>query len=164
MARSGLPLLPMSPDRPSYTHGSMTSKHRLSSDDEAFRRAFEAFEIPPDHFDHGAHVRLAYAYLCHHDAEQATSAMKRSLLAYLEHLGVGTAKYHETITQAWVMAVRHFMESTEPCAGYSEFIDRNPLLLDTEIMLSHYSAEVLFSDEARAAFVTPDVSPIPKHD
>lgn len=56
------------------------------------------------------------------------------------------------------------MESTEPCAGYSEFIDRNPLLLDTEIMLSHYSAEVLFSDEARAAFVTPDVSPIPKHD
>ncbi len=89
--------------------------------------------------------------------------MKRALLSFLEHLGVGTGKYHETITRAWVMAVHHFMASTESCSSFSEFIARNPILLDSEIMLSHYSAEVLFSDEARAGFIEPDVSPIPTH-
>lgn len=108
---------------------------------------------------------MAYVYLCRHDPDGATEAMKRALLSFLDHLGVGAAKYHETITKAWVMAVRHFMErTTDPCAGYAEFIDRNPVLLDSKIMLTHYSAEVLFSDEARAEFVDPDVSPIPRHD
>lgn len=40
-------------------------------------------------------------------------------------------------------------------------IERNPELLDSRIMLTHYSAEVLFSDEARARFVDPDIQPIP---
>jgi hypothetical protein len=31
-------------------------------------------------------------------------------------------------------------------------------------MLTHYSAEVLFSPEARARFVEPDLEKIPRHD
>jgi hypothetical protein len=34
--------------------------------------------------------------------------------------------------------------------------------LDSKIMLTHYSAAVLFSADARAAFVQPDVDPIPR--
>lgn len=30
-------------------------------------------------------------------------------------------------------------------------------------MLTHYSADVLFSPEARAGFVEPDVQAIPRH-
>ena len=37
-------------------------------------------------------------------------------------------------------------------------------LLDSKIMMTHYSAEVLFSDEARARFVEPNLSPIPRYD
>ncbi len=36
-------------------------------------------------------------------------------------------------------------------------------MLDAKIMMTHYSAEVLFSDEARAEFVEPDLEPIPRH-
>jgi hypothetical protein len=36
-------------------------------------------------------------------------------------------------------------------------------VLDTKIMLTHYSAEVLFSPEARALFVEPDLDPIPRY-
>jgi hypothetical protein len=54
------------------------------------------------------------------------------------------------------------MDSTPACAGFAEFIARNPVLLDSKVMLSHYSAEVLFSDEARAGFVEPDLAPIPR--
>jgi hypothetical protein len=49
------------------------------------------------------------------------------------------------------------------CRSADEFIERNPKLLDSGIMLSHYSCEVLFSSAARAAFVVPDVEPIPEH-
>ena len=44
-----------------------------------------------------------------------------------------------------------------------DFMARNPLLLDSKIMLTHYSADLLFSDQARAEFVEPDLDPIPRH-
>jgi hypothetical protein len=47
-------------------------------------------------------------------------------------------------------------------ASASDFITRNPELLDSRIMLTHYSASVLFSAEAREAFVEPDLDPIPR--
>jgi len=37
------------------------------------------------------------------------------------------------------------------------------VLLDSKIMLTHYSAELLFSDQARAEFVEPNLDPIPRH-
>ena len=45
--------------------------HKCSRDDEEFRRSFEAFEVPTDDFNHKAHVRLAYVYLCGTDPDQA---------------------------------------------------------------------------------------------
>lgn len=33
----------------------------------------------------------------------------------------------------------------------------------SRIMLKHYSAEVLFSPQARQGFVQPDIRPIPMH-
>jgi hypothetical protein len=101
--------------------------HRLSADDREFRRAFEACETAPGEFDHAAHVRLAYIDLCEHPVDVATQRMKNALLAFFAHLGIGQARYHETIT----------------------------------IMLTHYSAEVLYSPTARRAFVEPDIEPIP---
>lgn len=138
-------------------------KHQVSDGDREFREAFEGFDVAPDDFDHRAHVRLAYVYLCEGDADSSTSAMKQAILFFLEHLGVGTTKYHETITRAWVMAVDHFMDAVNPCRSFDEFIVQAPRLLDKQIMLSHYSAEVLFSDEARADYVDPDLAPIPRH-
>lgn len=135
--------------------------HEVSASDRAFRRSFEACETAPEEFDHAAHVRLAYIYLCEHTTERAVDAMRSSLLAFLEHLGIGASKYHETMTRAWIMAVRHFMDVSDHCTSSSDFIEKNPRLLDSKIMLTHYSAEVLFSQEARGKFVQPDIQPIP---
>lgn len=66
-------------------------RHSASEEDRSFARAFEACEVPPESFDHAAHVRL-----------------------------------------------------------------------DSNIMLKHYSAEVLFSPKARQSFVQPNISPIPE--
>ena len=136
-------------------------QHRISLEDREFRRAFEACETKPAEFDHAAHVRLAYIYLCEHPVEVAAARMKQSLIAFLFHLGIGEAKYHETITRAWIMAVGHFMTESAACPSASAFIKANPRLLDSKIMLTHYSAEVLFSPGARQAFVEPDIRSIP---
>jgi hypothetical protein len=137
--------------------------HQISSDDRRFREAFEACRLLPAVFDHRAHVRLAYTYLAEHDADAALALMRQSLVAFIRHHGIPESKYHETLTRAWILAVRHFMAIAAPAPSADAFIAANPRLLDSKIMLSHYSAEVLFSPEARAGFVEPDRAAIPRH-
>jgi transposase InsO family protein len=103
---------------------------------------------------------LAYIYLAEHDVDSATEHMRDALLRFLERNGLPQSKFHETLTRAWVLAVRHFMDRG-PSASAKDFIAKNAELLDSRIMLTHYSASVLFSSDARAAFVEPDLDPIP---
>ena len=138
--------------------------HQSSIDDRRFIASLEAGDFTPAQFDHRAHVRAAYIYLTDARPEDATERMRRTLLAFLARNGAPASKYHATITKAWILAVRHFMERTASCMSADEFIDANPILLDGRIMLTHYSAELLFSAEARAEFKEPDQSPIPRHE
>ena len=136
----------------------------LSPDDRRFSEDFTAGRIEPGAFDHRAHIRLAYSLLAEHDTETALTLMRGALQAFIRHNNVPVAKYHETLTRAWILAVRHFMATSPVAASAAEFIAGNPRMLDAKIMLTHYSAEVLFSTEARARFVEPDLEKIPRHD
>jgi hypothetical protein len=138
-------------------------KHLASIADQNFRREFEACEFPAAEFNHRAHIRLAYVYLCAHDTETAHQMMRRALLSFIEYNGIDVAKYHETITRAWILAVRHFMENTPSSESSDIFIEKSPGMLDSKIMMTHYTAELLFSDEARARFVEPNLEPIPEY-
>jgi hypothetical protein len=138
-------------------------KHRLSATDQEFRKEFEACKFPPAEFGHRAHVRLAYVYLTEHDTDAAHQLMQNVLLNFLRYHGIEVSKYHETMTRAWIMAVRHFMEISPDSESSETFIDNNPKMLDSKLMMTHYSAELLFSDEARARFVEPNLSPIPSY-
>ena len=90
--------------------------------------------------------------------------MRETLLRFLARHGVDGSKYHDTLTRAWILAVRHFMARTPDAASADAFIDANPVLLDSKIMLTHYSTELPFSDDARRQFVEPDLDPIPRQD
>lgn len=138
--------------------------HSISANDRQFLAELESARFEPGQFDHRAHVRAAYIYLAESDSDRASERMRDALLGFLRHHGVDPSKYHETITRAWILAVRHFMQLTPAAQSADEFIDANPQLLDAQIMLTHYSAELLFSPQARATFVDPDLGPIPRHD
>lgn len=138
-------------------------KHLSNVEDHNFRRDVETCKFPPAGFNHRAHIRLAYVYLTAYDTDTAHQLMRSALLAFLEHHGIDVSKYHETITRAWIMAVRHFMENTPSSESSDNFIEKNPRMLDSKIMMEHYSAEVLFSDKARAKFVEPNLDPIPEY-
>jgi hypothetical protein len=139
------------------------NKHLSSVEDQSFRRDVEACEFAPALFNHRAHIRLAYVYLSENDTDTAHQLMRSSLLSFLEYHGIDVSKYHETITRAWIMAVRHFMENTPSSESADIFIEQNPRILDSKIMMTHYSAEVLLSDEARETFVEPNLAPIPRY-
>ena len=134
-----------------------------SPEDTAFRRAFEALVYPPAQFKHREHLRLAYTYLTESDTDTAHAQMRSAILAFLSHHRVDPAKYHETITRAWILAVRHFMARTPDTTSFDALAAANPVMLDSKIMLTHYSAERLSSPEARLTFVAPDRAPIPRH-
>jgi len=138
--------------------------HLLSSEDHEFRDQVEACEFTVSDFDHRAHIRLAYVYLVADNTELAIQRMRDALTGLLKHAGVDPSqKYHETLTKAWVLAVQHFMSITDSSESADDFIEKNTVMLDSKIMMTHYSAEVLFSDQARQSFVEPNLNSIPKH-
>ncbi len=133
----------------------------LSEDDRLLWRDFVSCAAKPGDFDHQAHLRLAYVYLAAYGPQIGTPAFKESLLAYLAHHGIDRGKYHETLTRAWLLAVWHFMQRAGTTAGAQDFLDKSRVLLDSRVMLTHYSKDLLFSDSARRQFVEPDLEPIP---
>ncbi len=138
-------------------------RHLLSTEDRNFQAELEACKFPPAQFNHRAHLKLAYIYLAEHDSETAFQLMRDAIHRLLEHNHIDISKYHETLTRAWIMAVRHFMEKTSSSESADAFIDQHPQMLDSKIMLTHYSAELVFSEAARAKFVEPDREPIPRY-
>jgi hypothetical protein len=136
--------------------------HCSSADDKLFRSQFEAC-VSPLPFGHLDHVRLAYVHLAERDVESTHERIQNSLLRYLDHHDIDPTKYHETLTRAWILAVRHFMEVCPTSRSAASFLERMPRILNSKIMLKHYSANVLFSEEARARFVEPDLMPIPSY-
>jgi hypothetical protein len=61
---------------------------------------------------------------------------------------------------AWARVIAHLVERA-PQLSFAAFVVAHPELHRRELLLAHYSPERLFSDEARARFVEPDVLPLP---
>ncbi len=124
--------------------------------DDDFLARFEAGTL--EGFSHEDHVRMAFAYARRSGVEGAVEGARR-IRALAAKLGA-PGKYHETLTVGWARVVGHLtMESGS--AEFADFLERHPQLLRRDLLSAHYSRELLFSDEARAAFVEPDLVPLP---
>ena len=132
--------------------------------DQQFLAAVELGEFQLAEFSHRAHLRLAYLYLLDTGTTAAWNKMRSTLRNYLRINNVDPDKYHETITAVWIKAVRHFLQLTPCCSSADDFINQQPQLLDANIKLSHYSAERLFSEQARERFLAPDLCELPEYD
>ena len=125
-------------------------------------RSFENATVSRDAWKHAEHLTLALHYLCHHDLETATEKMRNGIFKLLGAFAVDLTKempYHETMTVFWMRAVADFNASKN---GDSLLDKANELVAgyDKDYPLKFYSREYLFSDEARAAFIEPDLKPI----
>ena len=140
------------------------SHHFISHRDQFLIDAIENHVLQLTDFNHETHVKLAYCYLTQLGLKNSVMKMSNSLKGFLKAKGVASNKFHATLTEAWLKAVWHFMQQSNSMQSADEFIQANPVLLNKNILLSHYSQGVLFSEQARIRFVEPDLNPLPSND
>lgn len=138
--------------------------HSLSQQDDMLVASIENHRLQVAEFNHEVHVKLAYCYLAKLGFKSALKKMPDTLQKFLNFNGVDRNKFHLTLTQAWLTAVWHFMQQSGGINSADEFVKTNPVLLNKDLLASHYSHELLFSDLARKKFVNPDLNPFPDID
>ena len=121
-------------------------------------RGFESCETDKAEFKHRDHLTVAVCYLQDLSVAEATEKLRASLFRFVDHHGVDRKKYNETITVFWLEVVGEKLKSLP--LNSSLLTKCNVVieaLSDAGLMLEYYSADLLFSDKAREAFVRPDL-------
>ncbi len=117
---------------------------------------FETGEMPLEHWDHAAHLRVAAWAVTHLD--EPLPWMRTRLHRLLAHHGIETTKesgYHETITAAWLRLVAWQLQQDPSIeAMLTAYADKRHLL-------RYWSRDVMMGWEARERWVEPDVAPLP---
>ncbi|HXH50898.1 MAG TPA: hypothetical protein VNM47_16255 [Terriglobia bacterium] len=128
--------------------------------DHEFLAEFEAATLTD--FHHVDHIRAAWIYLRQLPFPQASEHMVESLRHFAARNGAHQ-KYHETITQAWMLLVADALERDRKATGtFDAFAAAHTELLDAHALDRFYSSRLLASPTARARFVPPDLSPLPR--
>ncbi len=128
--------------------------------DQEFCESFESLRIPNELFRHREHIRLAWIYLTCFSEKEAASRMVQAIRAFAKHHGA-EAKYHHTITLAWMHLVAHEVRCSPAGQHFSSFLIANPHLLDQRLLAEYYSSARLKSDAARNGWLEPDRQPLP---
>lgn len=136
--------------------------HQLSEQDLILLAAIENRHLQLAEFSHAVHIKLAYVYLAQAGFKGASQLMPAALRGFLRHHGVDPKKFHVTLTEGWLRAIWHFMQQSPGSESADAFLAQNPVLLNKEILLSHYSHERLFSEQARQCYLAPDLNPFPE--
>jgi hypothetical protein len=111
-------------------------------------------------FGHRQHIELAFIAGRRHGAA-ATSDLMREWIKQIAAAHGAPHKYHETVTVAWARLVAHHVAADPAVTDFDEFTGRYPALLDKTLLGRHHTAGVLGSAAARAAWVAPDLVPLP---
>lgn len=121
--------------------------------------------LPREAWTHAAHLTATtYFMTCRPDLN-VERELPGIIQAYNRASG-GTETilrgYHETLTQFYMLAIRHFLSRLDPDLGLAE---RCNLLIasafgERSFPLTFYSRERLFSAEAKQRFVEPDLRPL----
>jgi hypothetical protein len=122
-------------------------------------RALERGEIGSENFHHSGHLHVAWVYLAESSSvQQAANKMRETLRRFSAAAG-RPQKYHETITLFWLHLLSHAYARSRG-ERLEEIVHANPQLLEKNFPLAYYSAERLFSDEARTSWLEPDLKPL----
>jgi hypothetical protein len=136
----------------------MSGRYKDVREIEAVVNGFELCATPKDDFSHCAHLTVAAYYLHNANELDATQKMRAGLLRFLDHHGVGRAKFHETLTVFWIRVVAACLHRLDPELTLPERINAVVESLgDSRLVFDYYSKELLWADEARNGWVAPDL-------
>jgi hypothetical protein len=127
--------------------------------DDEFLSRFVAATLPPGQFGHRSHLRAAWLCVRLYGVDQGGEYFVRSLKHYVA-VHDSRAKYHETLTRTWLVAVVDALIGAEDVTDFDRFLELRPRLLDPRHPEHHYSPDLLWSDAARRDLVEPDRLPL----
>lgn len=118
--------------------------------------------LPPEDFDHEAHVRLAWFYLVSWPYEEAREKFNTDFRQFIIRAGA-QGKYHKTITDALLQLISSHLDNEDCRSDWDCFKkDAEPLFADAYGLLQRfYSPGLLESDIARKQFKNPDIKDMP---
>ena len=129
------------------------------SEIESLVARFASCELPPDGVSHRVHVAMSAWCFLTLPGGQAAARVREDLLRYVEwhHITI----YNETITQFWARMIAKAVagaDRTRPTfTAVNDIVAR---LGDSRLIFAYYTRERLQSDEARRAWVEPDLQPL----
>ena len=127
--------------------------------DDEFLRAFLGGWPAAEPFHHHDHLRIAWLVIDRHGPQVAAEIVGERLQAMAIARGVAPL-YNETMTRFWIRLIDHVRQATR-VGTVDEAITEVPMLLDKNLAQRHWSRTVMFGPEARAAWVEPDLRPLP---
>jgi hypothetical protein len=128
--------------------------------DDEFLRAFAACTLGNHEFRHRDHLRLAWLQVRRLGPEKAAEAVAEGIRRFAAAHGAD-GKYHETMTRFWVRVVAHMSAARSDIRDFDQFLSVFPMLLDKNLPFRHWQRETMLSPAARAAWVEPDILPMP---
>jgi hypothetical protein len=143
---------------------------RLFTSDDAIVRIGEgllAYTLPREDWTHEAHLAATTYLVARRTDIDLDKEMPGIIRRYNESVGGvndDTQGYHETITRTFLHGVRLFLAEADVDSPLHELV--NELLLSPmgrrDWPMRFYSAERLFSVQARRHFVPPDLTIFPR--
>ena len=111
-------------------------------------------------FGHREHLRLAWLVLEESESIAAAQTDVSRIIAKIAAAQGVPQRYNRTVTDAWVRIVAHCRAAVH-CTNFDDLLQGFPWLLDKRLLMRHYTSRTLAGDDARRAFVEPDVRPLP---
>ena len=138
----------------------MSGHYKAESEIEAAVRGFESCSTGKSEFTHISHLAVTVWYLRRWSLEQATERMRASLFRFIDHYSI-QGKYHETLTVFWMKVVQKRLDELDPALSLLETTNAViEALGDARLVFEYYSDGLLWSAEARAKWVQPDLKPL----
>jgi hypothetical protein len=126
----------------------------LGIDSELTIERFENADIDPEHFDHEAHVYIAWLYVQNYELAEAIAKFDSGLKRLVAKLGAD-GKYHATLTWFFLLLIADRAEDDQSWRDFRQC--NTDLIANSKDLLSrYYSHGYLFSKRARERFVFPD--------
>ena len=140
---------------------SIVKDYKTEEDIASLIEGFKSRTLPASRWTHEAHLITGLWFNCNYSELEAICFLRNGIISYnISSGGENTPEkgYHETLTLFWCRILKNFVKKNEGLT-LAELCDKflKSDWSSKELPLEYYSREVLFSLQARAIWVAPNL-------
>ena len=131
---------------------------------ESTLQQFRDRTLPKEAWTHQAHLVVALWHIRHYSKAEATCLLRAGIINYNVAIGTkntASSGYHETITLFWIWLISAYVDKYK-YLKINELVSKflASTYAERDVFFKFYSKKVLFSVDARANWVEPDLQPL----